>query len=76
MTSPELKGAEVDFSFKDGKAIVTVEHVGKIGSVKLVAELEAKPLLAQAIDEVEKLIPGDQKFLAEGLKAALAKVEI
>ena len=71
----ELKGAEFDFDFKGGKVIVKVEHVGAHGYAKLEAGADAKPFLNKAIDEIEKLIPGDQKQYAELLKIALEKVE-
>lgn len=72
----ELKGAEIDFDFKDGKVIVKVEHVGKIGYANLEVGGDAKPFLNKVIDKIEELIPGDQKQYAALLKLALEKVEL
>lgn len=74
-TEQELKGAEVDFKFEGGQVQISVEHVGKVGSVTLVAKADAKPLLEKAVDELEKLIPGDQKAVATMLKLAIANAK-
>ena len=56
MIEKEL-GKELDFEIKrDGaEAIIVLEHVGKLGSVKL----EAKTDLATLVDKITDLIPGD-----------------
>lgn len=72
----ELKGAEVDFDFKGGQAVITVKHVGSDGFATLEAGINAKPFLNKVIDKIEELIPGDQKQYAALLKLALDKVEL
>jgi hypothetical protein len=71
----ELVGVDYDVDFKGGKAVVKLVHVGKVGSVKLEGELEAKPFINKFIDKLEELIPGDQKIHAALLKAAVEKLE-
>jgi hypothetical protein len=70
----ELVAADVDVKFEGGKVKVSVNHVGKHGGAKLEAYAEAKPFLDKAIDEIEKLVPGDQKIMAATLKAAIANL--
>ena len=57
---------------------VSAIHVGKIGSIELSikGKFEALPLINSAIDKLEEIIPGDQKMIADLLKAAVAKIKI
>jgi hypothetical protein len=59
-----------------GKAVVS--HQGKIGSLKVTFEgkVEFIPMVNRGIDWLEQKIPGDQKFIAESLKAAIANLKI
>lgn len=59
-----------------GKA--AVQHVGKIGSLKLTLEgkFEFLPLINKGVDMLEKLIPGDQTLFATMAKEAISKIKI
>lgn len=65
----------------DGQDIVgkaSAYHVGKIGSLKVSVEgkFEFIPFVNKAVDKLEELIPGDQKAIAEVLKATIANIKI
>lgn len=64
-----IDGVETDLSLKveDKKLKVLFSNDGKIGGAK--AELYMK--LEAVVDALEEAIPGDQKSIAAGLKAAL-----
>lgn len=73
----ELVEKSVDIVGQDIVGKAAVQHVGKLGSLKLTLEgkFEFIPLASKAIDTavdfVEKKIPGDQTLYAEGLKGTL-----
>lgn len=71
----EVVAPAVKLEGQDVLGSVGLQHVGKIGWVKLKLEgaISAKPLLFKAIDKVEEWIPGDQKIIAAGAKAAIEK---
>lgn len=83
MPEKQLVGIEVvDKSLSlEGQDVVgkiAVEHVGKVGSLKLSFEgkIEFLPLVGKLIDKIEELIPGDQKALAAIAKDSLSKIKI
>ena len=49
---------------------VSAQHVGKIGKFELL------PLIYKGIDQIEKIIPGDQTLFATMAKEALSKIKI
>lgn len=67
-----MDGSETDVTVKveDKKLKLIAENDGKIGGAKL----EAYVKLEAVIDALEEAIPGDQKQIASGLKAALGLV--
>lgn len=74
----ELQEKSVELEGQDVVAKAVAIHQGKIGSLKVSVEgkLEFLPLVNQAIDWVEKKIPGDQSFIAASLKAAVSQIKI
>lgn len=83
MSEKKLVGLEIadeSISLEDqnlvGKA--SLNHVGKLGSVKLTIEgkFELLPLVNAGIDKLEALIPGDQSFFAAMAKEAVSKIKI
>lgn len=79
----EYKGLEVEnpsLVLKEENLVGAVElvHQGKIGGIKIKIEGKAKfiPMVEKAIDKLEEIIPGDQKAVAEMLKAAVKNIKI
>jgi len=79
----ELKGLSVENeSIKlDGEKLigsVNLVHQGKLGGivVKIEGNFSLIPLVEKAIDKLEEVIPGDQKSIAETLKAAIKLIKI
>lgn len=78
-----MKGLEIEnpkIELKEENLIGSVDlvHEGKIGGIKVNISGYAKfiPMLDSAIDKLEEIIPGDQKAVAEMLKAALKNIKI
>jgi hypothetical protein len=67
-----IDGAETDLSLKveEKKMKLVFANDGKLGGAKV--EIYAK--LEAVVDALEEAIPGDQKAIAAGLKAALGLV--
>jgi len=73
----KLVDKSIDLEGQDIVGKVALAHVGKLGKLKLTLEgsFELMPLANKAIDSsvdfIEKKIPGDQTFMAEGFKITL-----
>lgn len=79
----EYKGLEIEnpsLALKEENLVGALElvHQGKIGGIKIKIEGQAKfiPMVEKAIDKLEEIIPGDQKAVAEMLKAAVKNLKI
>lgn len=68
-------GIEFDVEFKDGRAVLKAEHEGSDGGVKIEGYVKADKLIGKALDELERIIPGDQKPMVAAAKAALAALK-
>lgn len=69
-------GVEVDVEFKDGKAVLKLEHEGSDAGASVEVYVKAKKLLLKAIDKIEEVIPGDQKPQAAALKLIIEKLDV
>ena len=83
MSEKKLVGFEVvdeSIALEDESLVgkVAVNHVGKLGSVKLTLEgkFELLPLVYAGIDKLEAIIPGDQTLFASMAKEAISKIKI
>lgn len=74
----EIVDEQIKLEGQDVVGKVAAQHVGKYGSLKLTLEgkFEFIPLVNKAIDQIEKIIPGDQSAVAEMLKLAVSKIKI
>lgn len=78
MVGVEVVDKSIGLEGQDIAGRVAVQHVGKIGSVKLTIEgkFEFLPLINKGIDQIEKMIPGDQTLFATMAKEAISKIKI
>jgi len=73
----ETKDLKIDFDKGKLRASGSLVHEGKHGgiSVDIKAHANAGPVVDKVLDvvgeQIDKLIPGDQKLLIEGIKASV-----
>jgi len=74
----ELTNKSVELEGENLVGKVGAQHIGKIGYLKVNIEggIQFKPLAYQAIDFIEKKIPGDQTAFAAIAKSAIDKIKI
>jgi DNA-binding protein YbaB len=75
MSSVDTKVSEVKFDIEGGKAVVSAEVSVKHELVELEIPVKLKvstsPIVDKVVEVIEEAIPGDQKALAEILKAKI-----
>ncbi len=68
---PEAKYA---LKFEGGSLVVGVDYEGADLGAGVSLKFKAEPFIDALIDKLESAIPGDQKGIAEMLKAAISQV--
>lgn len=73
----EVKPGKIELAGESVVGSVVATHRGKIGGFKLTLEgdLMLLPMLDKAIDKLEEIIPGDQKFIAGTIKTLVRNIK-